>query len=447
MPVHSIQTIAGVMLSFFVATSLCYAGDAGTIGDHNSSRRFPADQVVSVTPDKGSFTIKIDTLVGSIQESIGRCKVEVIDPNKERQQLAVGKDGIVTVQNAKPGLYIVVAASDVAYGTTVIACREATQANAADDTDDLFRLDFEDESPNNTVVLMMIPVIEKQIRPVVTNNVPDFPAITRSVIDRELLANDLTTPGAENTIQLGKGGALRGKLMSVVKATSRYSGVEGTLIVVYKDGQPVGKTTANALGQFQINGLKPGAHGLVVAGRGGFAAFGIKTVDADGLIDRPLDGRKFSYTQLMNDGEVLPVVLSPPTVFPTIIQSIASIYDNVRLQAKETETMLAQKSPLDAENQKTLDAIRNDFAKQQARQPTGETTHVSPKKRSRSRIIPDANVKNSPPRVSAPRVSAPRVSAPRVAPPKVASRKQPINPLRLSPNNGSSAPFNPLRAN
>ena len=457
MSIHPIKTIVAVMLLCVSMMPLCHADPGNSSDDVKQSRRFPADQVVSVTPEKRSFTIKIDTLVDSIRDSISRCNVEVIDPNQERHQLAIDENGIATVRDAEKGLYVVVAANDVAYGTIVIACRETTQTVDTDVADDLFQLDFEDSSPNSTTVLMMIPVIEQEIRPVVKNNFPEFPFIVPNLVDRKMVIEQLTTPGAENIVQLGKGGALRGKLTSVIKAISRYSGVEGTLIVVYKDGKPVGKTTANGLGQFQINGLKSGAHGLVVAGRGGFAAFGIKAVEESGLIDRPLHGRKFSFAHLMNDGEILPVILSPPTVFPLIKESIASLYENVRLQAKETDTMLAQTSPLDAEDQQTLDTIRTDFANQQAAKAAPKSPSPPPKRRSRSRIIPESNIKApepkvarkkiAPPQVAPPQVAPPQVAASQIAAPQIASRKQPVNPLRRSANGGSTAPFNPLRAN
>ncbi|MGB7344840.1 MAG: hypothetical protein WBD20_11535 [Pirellulaceae bacterium] len=389
-----------------------------------SVRRLPADNVALFNALDRELTIKLQVFDQSIADSIADTFVTVIDPEKKSQVLVADADGEVKISDVSEGVYIVSATNSKAHGTIVIACRSILVDDKDKEVNDIFSLDFEKTPEVAPVPLVMMCVREEMLQPIVTNNLPEEIALSRDVIDSQLVEQGLNGAGHEFIIQLGEDGALRGRLISVVKPTSRLSGLQGTVVVVFKDGEPVGKTIANALGQFQINGLKAGSHGLVVAGRGGYTAFGMKTVENDGLLRRSDGSRGFAYSQLMNDGEVFPVVLTPPTHSPGIVDSIASSYAQEAARRDAAAVMLAQTPAPEKEDLAVLEEIRESVAAESDTIETVETASIV-------EVVQDkVNAKSEPTTQS-------EINRPR--------RTVPVNPLRLVSERGDRAPFNPLR--
>ncbi|QDT10410.1 hypothetical protein [Planctomycetes bacterium K23_9] len=420
---RAVCLVAFTLGSSSLLSPTAIAQELGIVDNESATRRIPADNVALFDANHAVVSVQLKSISDSMDDTLAGTSVTVIDPEKSIQTLTADESGVVEIHDVQEGVYAVVATNGVAHGAMMVACRKVEVADPDGKGDaDPFDLDFEREPQIEPINLMMMRVGQDSLRPIIANNFLLEQELSLRIVDQALVRNSLSSAAFESTIQLGEDGALRGRLISVINPTSRYSGVAGTLIVIFKDGIPIGKTTANALGQFQINSLKPGTHGLVVAGRGGYAAFGFNAVEGKNLLARSDGSRSFAYSQLMNDGEVLPVALLPPPMMAAIQTSVETIYDAQTELQENTQQMLAQDNGPSQKDLATLESLRNSMA----------TNNVEAK----------TPIKEAPAQVMQP--LAPPVAA---APDKLSHRqkKVPVNPLRLT-NRNSNAPYNPLRA-
>jgi len=429
---RSVAQIAGCVALAWMMLSLPNVHGQSTDRYEPAVRQLPADNVALFASDNPNVTVQLTSLDKTIASSLGGSSITVIRPNKQTETLSVDASGQAIISGVQGGLHVLVASHPAAHATIAVALRAVAPKSDETKKADPFALDFERAPEISPIQIPLLPINVKTLLPIVQNNLAHSDAIGVNIIDPAVINDDLPAAGFEYKIQLGGDGFLRGRLFSVVQPGSRYSRLQGTAIVIFKNGVPVGKTTANALGQFQIKGLQPGTHGLVVAGRGGYAAFGFEAVTSDGLLARSDGSRSFAYSQLMNEGEIMPVVLSPPAMTQLLAQTVTThskTYDEARqrktidnatrqidgaARQRESQQILAQNSGPGIEDIENFQKIRNALSlesAQKSRQRVAEQTADRP-----AADQPDAQAKRGP-----------------------------VNPLRLAADRDPNVPFNPLR--
>ncbi len=316
----AIAFVVAVAHLMFVAPA--DAGSSRKLARQDIGRRLPTENIVHISNVNPTLQLQLETFSTRESKNFPRTAVTLIDDEGNVREFTTDKDGQVTIDKIRAGLYGVAAFNDYSHASTVFAFRYREHEIQEDSLfeDDLGR-DFAEQPPASARLVMATAIGEK-LSPLVTQNLINDPSVPSSAVDLNVVAQRSGLIPFDYRAQLGKGGVLRGQLITVMRPTSRYSALQDTRITVTKNGIPVATATANALGQFQVGGLRPGTHGLVVAGRYGYAAFAFEAIDNESMATDRQPSHQFVSEAMDFDGTILPVALVPPTMIPAILTAI-----------------------------------------------------------------------------------------------------------------------------
>ena len=401
----------------------------------NNTRQVPENNVAYFDPAKRQVTVQLRGIGDSTGRSFANTHVSLIDTRGIQRNFVVNDDGAIVIDNAKKGVYALVASSDFAHGSAILLMKpgEVTEEKVAQD---LFEIDFlpPPTSKSKPAWMTMMATTADQIVPIIQNNLPDSSETSVKAVDERYVVRAKEVEETMIEVKLGRNGAIRGSLLSVMRPSSIFSAVSGTNVVVFKSGKPVGVTKANALGQFQLNGLMPGRHGLMISGRGGYAAISINVIAGDWENDD--SESTYSFTNMHFTGDILQVALIPPPMLPNVAKDILAFYPDPKLL--EDERMLAEKRLLEQEQAKRIKI---------ASEPKRKPSVTSPNAPPHSTLVLDQQESSR----SIKSMTAPSADAKTTADAKTrvkvktrVRRKIPVNPLRLKPSTGN-IPRNPLR--
>ena len=258
-------------------------------------------------------TFELNASDPSQQHIVDGATLTVVDRTGNVRTLVSDASGVVRLNNVTEGAHAVTASNGDFHSAILVVMREVPATQTGDLEVLGFYFDYIDAI--RPVSLRMMKVNPEPLQNIFEQAATAYVDIPLSSIDSNLIETSKVGEQFEGQIQLGKNGSLQGRIVTVMDASSYFSIVEGTHVVVLKDGIPVRKTTVDENGRFRMKGILPGKHGMILFGRGGYAAFSFTAVQTKGLLIRPNSGRLFAMSQLLNNGEVMPVALIPPPIF------------------------------------------------------------------------------------------------------------------------------------
>lgn len=273
----------------------------------DEAQELPADNAAVFFASR-EVSVRLD-LLAAVGADTSDTLVTVVRPNGQTTELSPDDDGMVRLANVEEGPHAFVANSRIAHGTTLL------DLNQNDGVEPL-------EEPEPTR-LTMLKLRAKNLRPIV-DELRDV-GVDQTLVSR---SEPLRQGNAfDYRVRLGADGTLYGQVISVLDE-SQYVSLEGTHIIVYRDGQPIGSTYADFAGMFSIAGIGAGVHGLTASGRAGYAAMAFEAINPGDVVMTNANGESFVALQ---DGIVdrLPVVLAPPPMVPAIIKSISDYYPTI----------------------------------------------------------------------------------------------------------------------
>ena len=413
----------------------------------DNTRQVPENNVAYFDPGQRQATVQLRGFGDSTGQSFANTHVSLIDTSGVQRNFVVNEDGAIVIDNAKAGVYALIASSEFAHGAAILLMKAGKVTEKV--AQDLFEIDFlpAPTSESKPAWMTMMATSADQIVPIIQNNLPDSLKTSVKAVDERYAAGAKEIAETMTEVKLGRKGAIRGSLLSVIRPSSIFSAVSGTNVVVFKNGKPVGATKANALGQFQLNGLIPGRHGLMISGRGGYAAISINVIASD--LENDDSKSTYSFTDMHFTGDILQVALIPPPMLPNVAKEILAFYPDPKMLEKQRlleeerlqeermlanermlaeQTMLAEKRLLEQERAKRIEIASKT-------KPKRKPSAASPNEPSHSTLVLDQeNTSRSIKSMTAPRVKA-----------KTKTRRNvPVNPLRLKPSTGN-VPRNPLR--
>ena len=385
-----------------------------------TEKRLPSDNIAWFSPSDAMIEVQLNTIESDV--SLAGADIRLISSDGETRDFVADQNGKAVLEDISEGLHAVLASKRTQQGElhSAIVVGIRSLGAATDAATDIFGLDFEVADQIRPLQMTMMNVKSDIVHTVMQNNLPTGERLLADRLNHNLAIKQLTSEAFEFKIQLGADGSLRGKLISLMDPRSRQSGLQGTNIIIFRNGAPVGKTVANAVGQFRIQGIQTGVHGLMAIGRGGYCAFAFNATDEEGLLTRDSSGRMFAISQLSNDGETIPVALIPPSMNQPVVDFVTTQRE-VKTEASEPDTSEAtQIAATEAESlPKAETKIETDINRESARLvKRSEPVHLT-------------EVKPGPLPTSQPAVAK-------------ANLRQPINPLRARTTRGK-IPLNPLR--
>ena len=293
----------------------------------DNSRRIPANNIIQFAPIDASVFIQLKSSNDPANKSMAGARLLAIDASGEIREFFADDEGVVLIDHVVEGVYALLASSENAHGAMLISMQENEDVTAQV-AQDLFEKDFLPTPKRRLFSMTMMTISADQIVPIIENNLPETVEASFDLVEEVSTSEVLGFDAPNFDIKLGQGGALRGNLLSIIRSTSVFSAVSGTNVVVFKNGKPIGVTRANALGQFQLNGLMSGIHGVMVAGRGGYAAFSINVSndDDDKNASNEESNSGHTYASVQFKGDVVQVALVPPPMLPQVAQEILSYY-------------------------------------------------------------------------------------------------------------------------
>lgn len=90
-----------------------------------------------------------------------------------------------------------------------------------------------------------------------------------------------STAVAHHDVQLDADGSLTGQVNLIDPRTGKHRSVQDLAVHFLKNGSIVGSTQVSPNGEFRMDGLQPGPHGIVSTGNDGVLALGINIVNAN----------------------------------------------------------------------------------------------------------------------------------------------------------------------
>ncbi len=301
----------------------------------DNGRRLPTENIVYFDADNPTLKLQLKLLTNQENRKFPATVVTLINSAGDIREFSANTHGEVTIDKISEGLYGVAAFNDRAHASTVFAFRQQETANSKTSGslfEDVLGLDSAAADPAAAQLVMVVTMAEK-LTPIVDQNLVNDIDVPVSAIDQNVVSQHPGLSPFDYRVQLGKGGVLRGQLITVMRPSSRYSAVKGTRITLTRNGIPVATATANALGQFQIGGVRPGFHGLVVTGRHGYASFAFEAMDTENLTQESNLTHQFISTRAQFDGTILPVALVPPNMIPAVLATLHEYLPDVSAAA------------------------------------------------------------------------------------------------------------------
>ncbi len=288
-------------------------------------RRLPEDNTALFSRLDRRVRFQLVKLTTTGNELLAGTRVKVIGPEGRQSEITSDENGIATLEEVTPGLHAAVVSGLSGHSAIPIAVRER---------DDM--AGTEDGMGAMASPLVTMPVIDVSPQEVFRLANYYLPPTNDSgaEIDEKFVATGEVAPAFGYRVRLGDGGQLRGQVYTLLRDQLTIEGVAGTNVLLYRGNSPVARAVADDGGRFMVSGIAPGVYGLVAAGAGGYAAFGLEAYDS-GVIADTAPRSTTSVDRLVSltadpqepvstfvDGDTVPVVLIPPPLLEGVLDSI-----------------------------------------------------------------------------------------------------------------------------
>jgi hypothetical protein len=269
-----------------------------------------------------TLTVQLDTLAAV--EGLDDALVTLIRPSGVTTQYEPNENLEITLDELESGPHALVASSRQAHGTMLLDVLETPPAEVVPAPDQA--VEAAEPAPPARKRMTLLAVRGSQLLPFV-EDMRDYGLAGPLDADALVAASARWKSGQAFNFKvlLTEDGTLLGRVITIWNETD--VSVEGTNIVIFRDGRRVGSTTCDAEGLWSMGGMQAGVYGLIASGQAGYAAFAFETVDAVGVVMRNSRGERFaSQVQPQPVIDRLPVVLCPPPFLDEIEETITDYY-------------------------------------------------------------------------------------------------------------------------
>lgn len=220
----------------------------------------------------GTLTGRLLSLNSSGTEAAGGLTVKVIKDGSELARTTTDADGIFTATGLTDGTVAMLAYSADQFLLYAVNLKRVDQAGP---------LAIQDVGMSSAVVSGENAILAKQL--VYGSVQPQEWRFqnTTDDNDRSYPQGDTMTPSTSvvhHQVQLGADGSLTGQVNLLDPRTGRHRSIQDLTVHFLKNGVVVGSTQVSPNGEFQMDGLQPGVHGIVSTGQDGVLAFGVHLV-------------------------------------------------------------------------------------------------------------------------------------------------------------------------
>ena len=317
----------GMLIGGSFASPSSFADESATrlvtTAAQDEARKLPDDNVAYFTRADRRVRFQLVKFSGTSSELLAGTKVNVVDPAGVASTIVADEKGVATLENPVPGLYAVAATDELGHVAMPFAVREG-QTEAADNA--------ADTASAAPAKLALMDIDPKEVLRFTSSYVP--PEVTESPltdIDTDFVISADTVQGLQYRVRLGDEGTLDGQVYSLAQNGLSTYAVGGTTISIFKGNRLVARTVADDLGRFKVDAMKPGVYGLFAGGPAGYAGFGFEAYNAEAVAANSTHGETLVSTKsadlqltttALAPGSTLPVVLIPPSMLPSVLDSI-----------------------------------------------------------------------------------------------------------------------------
>lgn len=292
-------------------------GDSAVGDSAATARSIPHDNSVVVA--SASQPVRVRLAAFDLDEAnLAQSTVTLVTPTGAAVNHAVGSDLSFTFQPSDAGLYALIVNGPQGHAAFPIAVRFANTGDSAQDLAgsaaevrlQLFRLA---PSEADRAARAFLPAV----------------ANARADLDQAFITAGAIAPSQQYRVQLSPQGRVVGQVVSLLVPGSIGQVIQGNNLLLYKDGRVVQRTVSDDQGRFVFEGVQPGYYGVIGAGPGGYAAFGLQAVAADDLAADAANPTTLVSTlagvaghQPLFAGECLPVVMVPQSHCPSVVAPV-----------------------------------------------------------------------------------------------------------------------------
>lgn len=292
---------------------------AATIAQ-DEPRTIPEDNIAYFSRADRKVRFQLVKLSGSEEGAMAGTPLIAIDSAGVKTQLVTDKDGYATLENVTNGLHALVVAGEKGHLAVPVALREQVVENEP----------VKLTSPA-TVELAITGIEASDAAKFTTAYLPPTLDGSFEDIDSDLVATGNAAPSLRNRVRLSIDGVLSGQVSSLLREGLSTFGVGGTNIAIYRGNQLITRTVADEVGRFSVPAMAPGFYGIQAAGPAGYASFGFEAYDdttiatSRGARETLVAARATTFASMAaqgDAGDVLPVVLIPPSLLPGVLEQI-----------------------------------------------------------------------------------------------------------------------------
>lgn len=135
-------------------------------------------------------------------------------------------------------------------------------------------------------------------------------------------ATAIHDPMSAYVVRLDQDGRLIGRMRRLHLETGQPVSVTPVNVFFIRDGVSAGGTTAGENGEFELNGLEPGAYSVVAIGPDGFAAFDILVLPPQEVVSHAAQDHRFRMVSNSIQSEDVPEVLDGSLVALEDVQEV-----------------------------------------------------------------------------------------------------------------------------
>jgi hypothetical protein len=209
--------------------------------------------------DEGSIRGSLTTIIGSEQMRQAKARVTLVQDGNIVYQGQTDVDGDFIFENAKPGVY-----SLVANGETQLAICSVTVLTGDEGA----------HLPDRLHVHSLSPALKRVSELIRSNTMPTWTAGSQPTTDP--IATTRSSPGS-CVVQIDSRGGISGTLSRANTSVD----LSGTVVYLFRDGREIGRTRVASNGDYRLDGVKAGGYGLVASGPEGIVAVGFSAISKD----------------------------------------------------------------------------------------------------------------------------------------------------------------------
>ncbi|MEP3481382.1 MAG: hypothetical protein ABJZ55_19225 [Fuerstiella sp.] len=245
-----------------------------------SANNLPAEDVLNsrghflAIDASGTLNGRLSALTESGTTAASGLTVKVIKDGVEIVRTTTSEDGSFTATGLSDGTVAMLAYNDEHFLLYAVNLRRVEQAGP---------LAIQELGMNSAVVSNQNATLARQLVYGSVQNQEWRFQESASDTDREYPEGDTMTPStavAHHRVQLGADGSLTGQVNLLDPRTGLHRSIQDLTVHFLKNGSVVGSTEVSPNGEFRMDGLQPGVHGLVSTGQDGVLAIGIDLVGA-----------------------------------------------------------------------------------------------------------------------------------------------------------------------